>query len=227
MEMLRTSSYEKINECLYIFMEIFEMFVLNMKSLDLEDNMKDIRELIVNINNEYKIFKNFYDNKANLKEDVKFDKCLLSYIKLINNVFDFTNEENKSDATNIINPEKVIYAIKYYNLNLDMRTEFLKYIRKINIDLSYNNNSNKIYTNSIISIEDNLVLLKTNPLITNFRYPTRLLSYFKDFVNLSARTEYHQQMGKSFSESYSSSDINTNLYSFHIISKPIKKEQKK
>ena len=227
LEILRTSSYEKINECLYIFMEIFEMFVLNMKSLDLEDNMKEIRELVVNINNEYKIFKTFFDNKANLKEDPKFDKCLLSYIKLINNVFDFTDEENKSDSTNIIYPEKVIYAIKYYNLNLDMRTEFLKYIRKINIDLSYNKNSNKIYTNSIISIEDNLVLLKTNPLITNFRYPTRLLSYFKDFVNLSARTEYHQQMGKSFSESDPSSDINTNLYSLYINSKPINNQPKK
>jgi flagellar biosynthesis GTPase FlhF len=108
-----------------------------------------------------------------------------------------------------------------------MRTEFLKYIRKINIDLSYNKNSNKIYTNSIISIEDNLVLLKTNPLITNFRYPTRLLSYFKDFVNLSARTEYHQQMGKSFSESDPSSDINTNLYSLYINSKPINNQPKK
>jgi len=52
LKILRTSSYEKINECLYIFMDIFEMFVLNMKSLDLEDNMKEIRELVVNINNE-------------------------------------------------------------------------------------------------------------------------------------------------------------------------------
>ena len=71
----------------------------------------------------------------------------MSYIKLINSVFDFTNEENKTDATNIIQPEKAIYAIKYYNLNLDMRTEFLKYIRKINIDLSYNKNSNSYYAN--------------------------------------------------------------------------------
>ena len=224
LELLRKNNYEKINECLYIFLEILEIFVLNVKSLDFEENMKDIRELVVNINNQYKVIKIFYDNKAILKEDNKFDKCLLSYIKIINSVFDFTNEDNKNDATNIINPEKVIYAIKYYNLNLNLRTEFLKYIRKINIDLSYNKNSNKIYTNSIISIEDNLVLLKTNPLITNFRYPTRLLSYFKDFVNLSARTEYHQQMGKSFSESESSSDINSHVYSFHIKSKAVNDE---
>ena len=219
LELLRKNSYEKINDCLHIFMEIVEIFLLNVKSLDLEENMKEIRELMVNINNEYKIIKIFYDNKANLKEDNKFDNCFLSYMKLINNVFDFTNEENKTDAIGIINPEKVIYAIKYYNLNLDLRTELLKYIRKINIDLSYNKNSNKIYTHSIISIEDNLVLLKTNPLITNFRYPTRLLSYFKDFVNLSARTEYHEQMGKSYSESDSSSDIDSHLYAFNMKTK--------
>ena len=215
LEFLRNNNYSKINECLYIFINTLEIFVLKMKSFDLEDNMKEIRELISNINNQYKIIKTFYDNKANLKEDTKFDKCFLIYVKLINNLFDFTDEEIKNDATNILNVEKAIYAIKYYNISLDLRTELLKFIRKVNIDLSYNKISNKIYTNSIISIEDNLVLLKTNPLITNFRYPTRLLSYFKDFVNLSVRTEYNEQ-GKSFSESKTSSDINSNALSFKV-----------
>ena len=70
-----------------------------------------------------------------------------------------------------------------------------------------------MYTNYIISIEDNLVLLKTNPLITNFRYPTSLLSYFKDFSNLSAKSEYKVQTGKSFSESGMTSDLNSKALS--------------
>ena len=224
LEKLRSCNYAKINECLYIFMDILEILILKIKSLDLEDNINKIKDLMIYININYKIIKTFYDNKANLKEDSKFDKCLLSFIKLINNVFDFTNEGNKNEATNILNPEKAIYAIKYYNINLDLRTELLKYIRKINIDLSYNKNSNNIYTNSIISIEDNLVLLKTNPLITNFRYPTRLLSYFKDFVNLSAKSEYQEQEGKSFSESDITSDIKSRDLSFKVSMKAINKE---
>ena len=224
LEKLRSNDYNKINECLYIFMNILEILILNIKSLDLEDNINKMKDLLIYININYKIIKTFYDNKANLKEDAKFDKCLLSFIKLINNVFDFTNEANKNDAINILNPEKAIYAIKYYNINLDLRTEFLKYIRKINIDLSYNKNSNNMYTNSIISIEDNLVLLKTNPLITNFRYPTRLLSYFKDFVNLSAKSEYQEQAGKSFSESDITSDLNSKALSFNFRHKDINKE---
>ena len=224
LEMLRSKDYAKLNECLYIFMNILEILILNMKSLDLEDNINRVRDLMIYININYKIIKTFYDNKANLKEDSKFDKCFLSFIKIINNVYDFTNESNKNETTNILNPEKAIYAIKYYNMNLDLRTEFLKYIRKINIDLSYNKHSNNTYTNSIISIEDNLVLLKTNPLITNFRYPTRLLSYFKDFVNLSAKTEYQEQTGRSFSESEEASDINSHHLSFNFSKKKISKE---
>ena len=224
LEFLRNNKCDMINECFYIFMEILELLVLHIKSLDLEERMNDLRALIININEKYKIMKIFYDNKANLKEDIKFDQCLLSYMKLVNNIFDFTNEENKYDAINIVNSERAIYALKYYNINLKLRTEFLIFIRKINIDLSYNKSSNKLYTNSIINVEDNLVLLKTNPLITNFRYPTRLLSYFKDFVNLSVRTQYNEQKGKSDTFSESSSDIESNAYTFKLQNKTIKEE---
>ena len=224
LELLRKNDFIHLNECLYIFIDILEIFILKMKSMDLEENIKEIKNMMINLNSQYKIIKVFYDNKANLKEDGNFDKCFLSYIKLINSVFDFTNEENKNDAANILNVEKAIYAIKYYNIGLDLRTEFLKYIRKINIDLSFNKNSNMVYTNSIVSIEDNLVLLKTNPLITNFRYPTRFLSYFKDFVNLSVKSEFTDQLNKSLSESNSSSEMKSPVYSFKVNKKKIKTE---
>ena len=87
--------------------------------------------------------------------------------------------------------------MKLLNINLNLRTEFLIYIRKIYIDLSYNEKRNLIYANSIITKEDHLYLLKTNPLITNLRYPTKLLSFFKDFINLSMGYEINQKNNKN------------------------------
>ena len=95
LELLRKNDFIHLNECLYIFIDILEIFILKMKSMDLEENIKEIKNMMINLNSQYKIIKVFYDNKANLKEDGNFDKCFLSYIKLINSVFDFTNEENK------------------------------------------------------------------------------------------------------------------------------------
>ena len=84
-------------------------------------------------------------------------------------------------------------SLKNTNLDLNLRTELLKFIRKIYIDLTYSESNNKIYTNSIITIEDHLLLLKTNPLISNLRYPTKLFSYFKDFLNLSIYSEIREE----------------------------------
>ena len=75
LEKLRSNDYNKINECLYIFMNILEILILNIKSLDLEDNINKMKDLLIYININYKIIKTFYDNKANIKEDAKFDKC--------------------------------------------------------------------------------------------------------------------------------------------------------
>ena len=189
LEFLRNKSYQQTNECLLIFLKIIELLVLNIKCLNPLECIEVIKSIIIQINEIYKIDEYFFSSIKNEKND--FEKIIYYFIKIINDIFDFTNEEEKNKALFIFNPQKIINALKSYDLELNLRTEFLKYIRKIYIELNFDENekSNHIYANSIISIDDNLSLLKTNPLITNFRYPTKFLSYFKDFLNLSVHSE--------------------------------------
>ena len=188
---LNDKLYSNINECLFIFLKILELFTFNIKSLNPEETINEIKLIIIGINEYYKLSHIYFNEKSKIKEEEvqNIDNCFLIFMKIINDIFDFTNNEDKNVIMNLINPEKVIYTLKSFNLSLSLRTEFLRYIRKIYIDITYNGNYNQFYANSIISSEDKLNLLKTNPLISNFRYPTKFLSYFKDFLNISAFCE--------------------------------------
>ena len=188
---LKDKLYSYINECLYIFLKILELFTFNIKSLNPEESINEIKIIIIGINENHKLTHIYFNERSKIKEEERhnIDNCILIFMKIINDIFDFTNDENKITVSNLIKPEKVIYTLKNFTLSLNLRTEFLRYIRKLYIDITYNGNSNQLYANSIISSEDKLTLLKTNPLISNFRYPTKFLSYFKDFLNISAFSE--------------------------------------
>ena len=67
--------------------------------------------------------------------------------------------------------------------------------------MNYNKESSFIYINSIINNEDNLSILKNNPLVNNYKYPTKLLSFVKDFWNLSMKSKVNKIIN----------DRNTNL----------------
>ena len=197
LEYLKDNSYSKINECLLIYLDIINLLALKIKSLNSIESINELKQIVIEINKNYKIVEKYFDNKSKGKDEKdshKHENNILYYIKIINDIFDFTNEKEKKNVINIINPEEVSFSLKNSNITLNLRTEFLRFIRKIYIDLSYNDNSNHIYANSIISIDDNLLILKINPLITNLRYPTKLFSYFKDFLNLSIRSEMKEDL---------------------------------
>ena len=133
-----------------------------------------------------------YINKTNERIQLNLDnleQCLIIDLKLINDFFDFSLCEQKEALIKIIDINKVIYCLKFQNINhLALRTQLIRYARKILIDMNYNKESKLIYVNSIINNEDNLKILKISPLINNFKYPTKLLSYSKDFWNLSIKS---------------------------------------
>ena len=197
LEYLRNKLCSTINECLLKYLNIVELLILNIKSLNTENTIYNLKGIMINLNEEYKILEIFLENISKNKEDDINEKTLLIFTKIINNIFDFTNEKDKKRVTDILKPEKIINSLQNYNIKLNLRTEFIKYIRKIYIDLSYNEKSNQIYANTIISIDDNLLLLKTNPLISNLRYPTKLLSFLKDFLNLSIRSEINEKSNQT------------------------------
>ena len=183
---LSENNFSKINHCLLMYLNIVELLLLKTKCLNPEEIIVTLKDILIKINKEYKLAYAFLKNKSNGREDDEItEKSFLSYIKIVNDIFDFTIEKDKKNICYILKPEKFIFALKNYNMHLNLRTELLRYIRKIHIDLSYNESSNLIYANSIICKEDHLYLLKTNPLISNLRYPTKFLSFIKDFINLS------------------------------------------
>jgi hypothetical protein len=111
----------------------------------------------------------------------------LIFIKLINDCFDFSLEADRKKISEIINIDKVIFALHFYKLKLDLRTELLRLSRKLLIDIKYSNKDNYLYTKIFINNKDSLKDLKNNPLINNMEYPTKLLSFLKNFYNITAK----------------------------------------
>ena len=140
-------------------------------------------------------------NKNNDKERLNLDtleKCLIIDLQIINDFFDFTLTDQKELIVKLIDVNKVIYCLKFQNItHLALRTQLIRYARKILVDMNYNSESNFIYVNSIINNEDNLNILKISPLINNFKYPTKLLSYSKDFWNLSIKSKVNKNIVQS------------------------------
>ena len=115
------------------------------------------------------------------------------YIKLLNDVFDFSINRERRKVKNIIDINQVIYLLKYNKLSINIRTEFLKFSRKMLIDLIYSEDSTDSYTKTIINDEDNLISLKNNPLTNNSQYPTKYLSFMQDFYNISAKESLNEK----------------------------------
>ena len=108
-------------------------------------------------------------------------------MKLINDCFDFALENDRKNIMEIIDIKQIIFSLKNYKITLDLRTEFLRFLRKMMLDLKFSFSENKLYTESIINKEDSLIFMKNNPLINNLEYPTKFLSFLGDFYNITAK----------------------------------------
>ena len=168
----------------------------NTNIFNFEDNEKEngMNGNIENGSNENNLNINNYSKQ---NEDIKFkintlEQCFIIDLQLINDFFDFAVTEQKEKISKLIDVHKIIYCLKFTNItHLALRTQMIRFVRKMLIDMNYNKDSNLIYVNSIINNEDNLSILKLNPLVNNFKYPTKFLSYVKDFWNLSLRSSVH------------------------------------
>jgi len=164
--------------------EFINKIKLDNRSIDLKDiNPNEHQSLIMNNNeNDKNNSLSFEFYKRNILQ-----KSFVIYIKLINDCFDFSIPQDVKKIEDIINVNKVIFALKNYKINLDLRTEFLRLLRKILLDIRYSDDDNNIYTMNIINKKDNLYNIKDNQLINNMDYPTRLLSFVNNFYNTSAK----------------------------------------
>ena len=240
---LYEKKYEKINDCLLIFLKCFYLLALKIKSADYEILISLIKKILIEINILFNIatkyfkydeenssnfskkpnkeiknknqensnveienglkssFKENMDNEEKDKTNINvLEQCLIIDLQLINDFFDFEITEHKEMISKLIDVYKVINSLKYQNIShLSLRTQMIRYVRKVLIDMNYNKDSNYIYVNSIINNQDNLSILKISPLIKNYKYPTKLLSYAKDFWNLSIKSKANKNIIKSSS----------------------------
>ena len=172
-----------------------------MKKDENEDELREFNEIENGLNNGVNDNLDINYNKTNERMQINLDtleQCLILDLKLINDFFDFSLSEQKEEIIKLIDVNKVIYCLKFQSIShLALRTQLIRYVRKILIDMNYNKDSKLIYVYSIINNEDNLKILKISPLINNFKYPTKLLSYSKDFWNLSIKSKVNNYIYQS------------------------------
>ena len=168
-----------------------ELFESNKNILTFTNN-NDSLSKIINSNDP---IKKFVPNN-NPKNDSKniLQQNFFIYLKLINNCFDFTIEIDREKIKEIINLDKIIFALQNYKINLDLRTEFLRILRKFFLDIKYSENDNNLYTNIIVNNQDSLEEIKNNPLINNFEYPTKLLNFLFGFYNITAKCSIKEKI---------------------------------
>jgi len=130
------------------------------------------------------------------------------YIKLINDCFDFTISTDRKKIQEIINIDKIIFALQYYIINLDLRTEFLRLLRKILLDVKYSNNDNDLYAKTIINSKDNLNFIKDNMFINNMNYPTKLLNFLNNFYNITAKCVLQENLKEKMKMHLNSQKLN-------------------
>ena len=187
---LHMNKYNKIKSCLLLFLSISKMLILETKCLRVEIVVNKMKQILTKLNQHFKIVNILLDKSLHKNEnEINLDNTVfLIYFKLINGIFNLSDKNDKTALNRIINVDKVISYLKE-NHNLPIRAELLRYLRKNLIDLEYADNADIYYTNAIINSEDKLSSIKNNPLISNFHYPTMLLSFQRDLFNIAKMPE--------------------------------------
>ena len=211
-------------DCLLYFLNIIKIIIYDMRIYLTDDSLLSfIKNIIYDINREYEISKNYFQNEEKhplfhisltRSEKIKKDEekrnikvIFLIIMKIINDIFDFNLENEREMINNIINIDDIIFALLNFSLKLNERTEFIRFIRKMLVDISYCEKKEEFYTSFIINKRDNLADIFTNDLISNFRYPTKLLSFKKNFYSLSKLVVLREKLRKKIL--HKKSDRNT------------------
>ena len=205
------NSHDKIDNntlmfCVNEFLQILELAVLNCEDSLFNVFIYKIQYLIIIIGKNYKLVKKYFElendehfmNKTNGINIYK--KAFSTYMKLINDCFDFSVEEDRKNITEIIDINEIIYALENYKLNINIKTEFMRYIRKYMIDLKYKHKENGLYIFSIINNEDNLEEIKDNSLLYYSNYTTKLISFLKDLYSITAISSFEEKLEEKRNE---------------------------
>ena len=192
--------------CIGEFLHILEIATFNCEYSLFNDFIYKIQYLIMMIGKKYKIVQKYFEleNKGessnNNNELNIIKKTFSTYLKLINNCFDISMEEDRKKIKEMIDINDIINTLENYNVDIDLKTEFLRFIRKNMIDLKYSFKENNEYRKAIINNKDNLEEIKDNSLISNSNYPTKFLSFLKDLYNITTICSIKEQLEEKKNE---------------------------
>ena len=139
----------------------------NLFSNKSNKNLIDLKKTAI-VNESIEIGKNKNNFNFNFYQRSILKKTFLIFIKLINDCFDFSIEIDRKKIEEMVDINKIIFALKNYKINLDLRTEFIRFLRRILLDLKYSDNENILYSTAIINNKDsaNMKAVDTeNPLL--------------------------------------------------------------
>ena len=206
-DLKKNNSIELIS-CIYLFLQIMEISILNSEFSLFNDFIYKIQYLIIMVGKKYQLVQKYFEleykenqenqeQPTNNEEEITMIKKTFStYMRLVNNCFDFTIEEDRKKIKEIINVKDILFSLENYNMkiNIETKTEFLRFIRKIMIDLKYSFKENNQYATAIINNIDNLKEIKDNSLLSYSNYPTRLLSFLKDMYSITAVCDLKEKL---------------------------------
>ena len=193
--LLQKKQYKEINECINLFLKSTEILVLKIKCLNPELLITKVKIILIKLNEIFNLVKSFFTFKTTYSqhEDPLLEESFCIYLKLINASYDSKIKDDIETISKIINTEDVGQILKVAKLQLPMRTEFLRFIRKNFVDLKYSSKDSQAYVCSFINVEDNLSAILKNQLISNFQYPTKILNFKKDLYNIELKNEKYEQ----------------------------------
>ena len=192
--------------CVDEFLQILELATLNYEYSLFSGFIYKIQYLIIMIDKNFKLVKKFFEieNKEAILHKNNgtniLSKIFATYMKLINLCFDFSIEEDRKRIKELIDISEIIYALENYKLTFELKTEFIRYIRKYMIDLKYSYREKDLYITAFRNNKDNLEEIKNNSLLNYYNYPTKLLSFLKDLYNITSITYFKEKIEEKNNE---------------------------
>ena len=169
-------------------------FNIHIRTCSSKNNIFEIKKMTTNVGN---IFNNKSNNNTfgfQFYQRNILKRSIFIFMKLINDCFDFSLEVDRKKIEEMINVDKVIFSLRNYKINLDLRTEFMRFLRKFLLDLKYSESENDLFSKAIIKYKDSFNFIKNNNLINNMGYPTRLLSFLYDFYNITSKCSLKEKL---------------------------------
>ena len=187
-----------INKNYNLVDKFFEMkdkdFNIHIRTSSSKNNIFEIKKMTTNVGNIFNNKRNDNTFGFQFYQRNILKRSIFIFMKLINDCFDFSLEVDRKKIEEMINVDKVIFSLRNYKINLDLRTEFMRFLRKFLLDLKYSESENDLFSKAIIKYKDSFNFIKNNNLINNMGYPTRLLSFLYDFYNITSKCSLKEKL---------------------------------